>query len=81
MPHKTDLIRAEMALPGRSEAMAINPLHAVSGHSMLAPYPAHYEMAYFAMGCSGNKRGSMSPRSVIKAVSLPIQPMRKCVAA
>ena len=51
MPHKTDLIRAEMALPGRSEAMAINPLHAVSGHSMLAPYPAHYEMAYFAMGC------------------------------
>ena len=51
MAHKTDLISAEQALPGRHEPLAMNPLHAVSGHCMQAPYPAHYEIAYFAMGC------------------------------
>ena len=51
MVHLTNLISAEKALAGRPEAMDINPLHAVSGHSMLPPYPAGLELAYFAMGC------------------------------
>ena len=51
MVHLTNLISAEQALAGRAEAMAIQPLHAISGHSMLPPYPAGLELAYFAMGC------------------------------
>lgn len=51
MHSKTELISAAEALPGRDEAMRFNPRHFVSGHSMLAPYPAGLELAYFAMGC------------------------------
>ncbi len=51
MHSKTELISAAEALPGRDEAMCLNPQHFVSGHSMLAPYPAGLELAYFAMGC------------------------------
>ena len=51
MHSKTELISAAEALPGRDEAMGLNPQHFVSGHSMLAPYPAGLELAYFAMGC------------------------------
>lgn len=51
MHSKTELISAAEALPGRDEAMRVNPRHFVSGHSMLAPYPAGLELAYFAMGC------------------------------
>ena len=51
MHSKTELISAAEALPGREEAMPLNPQHFVSGHSMLAPYPAGLEWAYFAMGC------------------------------
>jgi len=51
MHSKTELISAAEALPGRDEAMRLNPQHFVSGHSMLAPYPAGLELAYFAMGC------------------------------
>jgi peptide-methionine (S)-S-oxide reductase len=51
MHSKNELIHAAEALPGRDEAMSINPQHFVSGHSMRAPYPAGLELAYFAMGC------------------------------
>ena len=51
MHSKTELISAAEALPGRDEAMHLNPQHFISGHSMLAPYPAGLELAYFAMGC------------------------------
>jgi len=51
MHSKTELISAAEALPGRDEAISLNPRHFVSGHSMLAPYPAGLELAYFAMGC------------------------------
>ena len=48
---QTQMISPAEALPGRSEAMPLNPLHFISRHSMLAPYPAGLELAYFAMGC------------------------------
>lgn len=45
------MISPAEALPGRAEAIEIAPQHHVSGHSMLPPYPAGLELAYFAMGC------------------------------
>lgn len=39
------------ALPGREEAMQIDPVHAVLGTSMLAPFPEHCEQVVFGLGC------------------------------
>ncbi|PYN97832.1 MAG: peptide-methionine (S)-S-oxide reductase [Candidatus Rokuibacteriota bacterium] len=41
----------EDALPGRPQAMPIVDRHAVSGHSIAAPYPDGLEMAMFGLGC------------------------------
>lgn len=51
MSHKTDMIQASEALPGRAEPMRLAPAHVINGHSMLPPFPAGLEIAYFAMGC------------------------------
>jgi peptide-methionine (S)-S-oxide reductase len=43
---------AEQALPGRSTYIfSIPAKHRVLGNSLLGPYPANFEVAYFAMGC------------------------------
>lgn len=39
------------ALPGRSEALAPAGPHHVNKRSLLPPYPAHLEIADFALGC------------------------------
>jgi len=44
-------ISAEQALPGRdAPAYQVDPSHALSGHSMVGPWPGMQEM-YMAMGC------------------------------
>ena len=48
---KSRMPTAEEALPGRSEAMAVPPRHAVSGHPMTPPFPAGLEQAIFGLGC------------------------------
>ncbi len=41
----------EQALPGRVEAMQFDPVHAVLGTSMLAPFPDDCAQIVFGMGC------------------------------
>jgi peptide-methionine (S)-S-oxide reductase len=48
---KTELPPPEQALPGRTQAMLINPVHAVSGQPVQPPFPAHLQQAQFGMGC------------------------------
>lgn len=48
---KSRMPTAEEALPGRNEAMAVPPRHAVSGHPMTPPFPAGLERAIFGLGC------------------------------
>ena len=45
------MIDPAQALPGRSEAIVVTRPHLTLGVSMLAPFPPHTEVAYFAMGC------------------------------
>lgn len=49
--HKTKLVTADQALPGRSEPMPVTAVHRVSGRPMVPPYPQGYETAVFGMGC------------------------------
>ncbi|NNE62700.1 MAG: peptide-methionine (S)-S-oxide reductase MsrA [Gammaproteobacteria bacterium] len=46
-----DLPDHEQALPGRDEAMNINPVHYVNGSSMVAPYPQGMQTIVLGMGC------------------------------
>ncbi len=39
------------ALPGRSQAMSLDPIHFVCGHNMMPPFPAGLEVALFGLGC------------------------------
>jgi peptide-methionine (S)-S-oxide reductase len=41
----------EQALPGRDEPILINPVHAILGSSMVAPFPHGYQQVVFGMGC------------------------------
>jgi peptide-methionine (S)-S-oxide reductase len=41
----------EQALPGRSESMQVDPLHAVLGTSMVAPFPQDCEQVLLGFGC------------------------------
>ncbi len=50
-PRKLKLPTAAEALPGRSEQMKVSEVHFVSGHRMVAPFPAGIELAMFGMGC------------------------------
>ncbi len=42
---------ARQALPGRDEAIQINPAHSVLGTSMLAPFPEDSEQVVLGLGC------------------------------
>src|SRR5210317_1893030 len=41
----------EQALPGREEAMKIDPVHYVNGSSMVAPFPQGMQTIVFGLGC------------------------------
>ena len=49
-PRKTQLPRAEDALPGRAEPLRVSPTHLVHGTSTVGPWP-DMEMIQFGMGC------------------------------
>jgi len=49
--HKTDLIDANDALPGRAEEMPVPTGHFVNGHALKPPFPDGFETAIFGMGC------------------------------
>ena len=42
---------ASQALPGRDEAMRLDPVHSVLGTSMFAPFPEDCEQVVLGMGC------------------------------
>jgi len=48
---KTTLPTAEQALPGRQQAIVIHTPHAVTGQSIMGPFPEGLESAIFGMGC------------------------------
>ncbi len=49
--HKTRMVTAQDALPGRSTPMPVADKHAVLGTPLRPPYPAGSEVAEFALGC------------------------------
>ena len=50
-PFKTQLPRADQAVPGRQEAMVINDRHAVLHTAIQAPYPETCEKIILGLGC------------------------------
>jgi peptide-methionine (S)-S-oxide reductase len=50
-PHKSAMVEAERALPGRAEPMEVTAEHLVLGTSMTPPFPDGMEQAFFGMGC------------------------------
>ena len=48
---KTQMVPAELALPGRSTAMPVPDEHYVNGHPLKPPFPAGLEQAVFGLGC------------------------------
>lgn len=51
MFHKTQLVHADDALPGRSKSIQVSGKHSVCHVNYLPPYSPSYELAYFGMGC------------------------------
>jgi peptide-methionine (S)-S-oxide reductase len=49
--HKTRMVTAEDALPGRDQAMRVPGRHEVLGTPLLPPYPDGAQVAEFALGC------------------------------
>jgi peptide-methionine (S)-S-oxide reductase len=49
--HKTRMITAEDALPGRTSVMPVAARHAVLDAPLSPPYPAGAQIAEFALGC------------------------------
>src|SRR6266496_2798075 len=49
--HKTRMVPADEALPGRTAQMPVPPSHTVVGHPLTPPFPEGYERAVFGMGC------------------------------
>jgi peptide-methionine (S)-S-oxide reductase len=49
--HKTDLIDANDALPGRPDEMPVPAEHFVNGHALKPPFPDGFQTAIFGMGC------------------------------
>ena len=49
--HKTQMITAEDALPGRGNAIPVPDRHEVLGGPLRPPYPAGTQVAEFALGC------------------------------
>jgi peptide-methionine (S)-S-oxide reductase len=49
--HKTQMVDAAEALPGRSTPIAVPARHEVLGHPLVPPFPDGLEQAVFGMGC------------------------------
>jgi peptide-methionine (S)-S-oxide reductase len=49
--HKTDLVSAQDALPGREAEMPVPATHAVLGTPLKPPFPEGTEQAVFGLGC------------------------------
>src|SRR5580698_7255826 len=49
--HKSDMVSADKALPGRPEPMEIVAPHLVLGTKLTPPFPDGFERAIFGMGC------------------------------
>jgi peptide-methionine (S)-S-oxide reductase len=49
--HKTQMVTADQALPGRPTQMPVPSQHEVLGGPLRPPYPAGTEVAEFALGC------------------------------
>jgi peptide-methionine (S)-S-oxide reductase len=49
--HKTKIVDASEALPGRTEQMPVPEVHEVLGTSLRPPYPEGTEIAEIALGC------------------------------
>jgi peptide-methionine (S)-S-oxide reductase len=49
--HKSEVVSADRALPGRDEAMVVTAPHLVLGTRITPPFPGGLETAIFAMGC------------------------------
>ena len=48
---RSELPRAEEALPGRDEPLVVPAAHFVSGNRIRPPFPDGVQRSYFAMGC------------------------------
>ncbi len=51
LSHKTQMIGADLALPGRAMPLAVPDKHFVNGHPLKAPFPAGTQQAVFGLGC------------------------------
>jgi peptide-methionine (S)-S-oxide reductase len=49
--HKSQLVAAEDALPGRTEIMPVPDRHFVNGNALTPPFPEGFGTAVFGMGC------------------------------
>jgi peptide-methionine (S)-S-oxide reductase len=49
--HKTQMVTAQEALPGRTTAVPVPERHEVLGTPLRPPYPAGTQVAEFALGC------------------------------
>ncbi len=63
------IIDPSLALPGRDTPLRVSGVHAVSGRSMLPPFPQGHEVVVLGLGCfwgpnacSGSCQGCMSPQ-------------------
>lgn len=70
MLNKQMMIDADNALPGRAQAMPIEPIHFVNGSDITAPCQQGQEEILLGMGCFGGQnayfgssKGSSQPRS------------------
>lgn len=48
---KLSLPNKENSLPGRDQAILVNPEHAVNGNSIVSPFPEGFKQALFGLGC------------------------------
>jgi peptide-methionine (S)-S-oxide reductase len=51
MTKKLQMPLPAQALPGRAESMVVSPVHFVTGHATVPPFPAQLQQALFGMGC------------------------------
>ncbi|MBX7160952.1 MAG: peptide-methionine (S)-S-oxide reductase MsrA [Acidimicrobiia bacterium] len=49
--HKTNMVAAADALPGRTESMPVPDAHFVNGHGLVPPWPEGHRQTVFALGC------------------------------
>jgi peptide-methionine (S)-S-oxide reductase len=49
--HKSEMVAADRALPGRSEAIPVPAAHYVNRNPLRPPFPEGMEQAVFALGC------------------------------